>query len=114
MYESHPYSDKMSSSGQYESGLHPVPSPAGGDKPNPVYGGLQVQSYPGTTSGYPWAVGQAPAAAVGPAEPRWFGIRRSTAILSAAVLVLLVGIVTIGAVFGAKIGELESKLAGTS
>ena len=92
----------------YESGLHPIPPPMD-DKPSPVYGGLQVESYPGTNSAYPWAIGQQ-SATVAPAERRWFGMRRSTVILSGAVLVLLVGIVTIGALFGAKIGELESKL----
>lgn len=48
------------------------------------------------------------------AEKRWFGLRRSTVILSALIFVLVAGIAAIGGVFGSKIGKLEAQLPPTA
>lgn len=96
----------MSSSTQYESGLHPVPVQV---EDKQVYGSMAAQPpYPGAPYAYTGFDGQVPE------EKRWFGMRRSTVILSAVIFVLLAGIGAIGGVFGSKIGKLEAQLPPTA
>lgn len=91
---------KMSLPIPYEAGLHPVPNP---EEDKQVYRGPQ---YPGDTLDTVTAQASA--------EKRWFGMRRSTVILSSVVFVLLAGIVTIGGLFGSKIRTLENRLPPTA
>ena len=72
-----------------------------------VYGGTAVQPYPGAPFGYSGFDGQVPV------EKRWFGMRKSTVMLSAVIFLLVAGIGAIGGVFGWKIGELEAQLPPT-
>lgn len=63
-------------------------------------------------SGYPEGPGKAPPQ-LEKEKKGWFGMRRSTVVLSALMLLLLAGIAAVGAIFGTKIGDLESKLDPT-